>query len=412
MRQVVQRSKIEALGALAFAGSALALALTAPWSAAVPVETSSSPGTVEPAVAPASTPAPVERPVIDVVFVLDTTGSMSGLLEGAKQKIWSIANTIASGQPQPQLRVGLVAYRDRGDAYVTQTTPITEDLDEVYGALSQLDANGGGDFPEHLNAGLKTAIRDTQWSTGANTLKMVFVVGDAPPHDDYDPSLTSAHLAAEAMARGIVLNAVQCGNDARTRAVFERFAAAANGEFMAIAANGGVSMIATPFDEELARLNTALGDLGLDYGGHAMKARGGAKKRRRKAMRAGTAADAASYGAKKKGLYKEDLVTAIREGDVTLDSLSDEELPTGLAGKSRAEQQKMLESNMVKREALRAQIRALSRQRDTFLEEEKAARAAAAPAPGALGGEASEGFDDTVKRAVRTSAKDLGIEYK
>jgi Mg-chelatase subunit ChlD len=59
---------------------------------------------------------------IEVVFALDTTGSMGGLISGAKQKIWSIINDLKQGQPQPHLRIGLVGYRDRGDAYVTRLT--------------------------------------------------------------------------------------------------------------------------------------------------------------------------------------------------------------------------------------------------------------------------------------------------
>jgi hypothetical protein len=69
---------------------------------------------------PGPTPTPVrlvaDAPRIDAVFVLDTTGSMSGLIEGAKQKIWSIADEMVSAQTSPDLRIGLVGYRDRGDA--------------------------------------------------------------------------------------------------------------------------------------------------------------------------------------------------------------------------------------------------------------------------------------------------------
>ena len=60
------------------------------------------------------------RPAMDVVFVLDTTGSMSGLIQTAKEKIWAIANEILRGKPTPRLRIGLVAYRDKTDAYVTK----------------------------------------------------------------------------------------------------------------------------------------------------------------------------------------------------------------------------------------------------------------------------------------------------
>src|SRR6476659_4916413 len=76
-----------------------------------------------------------KQAALEMVFVLDTTGSMGGLLEGAKQKIWSIVNEVQQKQSRPSVKVGLVAYRDRGDAYVTQVTPLTEDLDKVYSNL-------------------------------------------------------------------------------------------------------------------------------------------------------------------------------------------------------------------------------------------------------------------------------------
>ncbi|MCX7065260.1 MAG: VWA domain-containing protein, partial [Proteobacteria bacterium] len=89
-------------------------------------------------------PVHVAKPKIDVVFVLDTTGSMSGLIAAAKEKIWSIATSMASAQPVPQIRIGLVAYRDRGDAYVTRVVDLSSDLDTMYATLMQFAADGGG----------------------------------------------------------------------------------------------------------------------------------------------------------------------------------------------------------------------------------------------------------------------------
>src|SRR5437870_732818 len=66
---------------------------------------------------PAPKPA---RPEVEVVFCLDTTGSMGGLIDAAKKKIWSISNQISSGNPTPHVKIGLVAFRDRGDDYITK----------------------------------------------------------------------------------------------------------------------------------------------------------------------------------------------------------------------------------------------------------------------------------------------------
>src|SRR5438094_2089862 len=125
------------------------------------------------------------RPRVEVVFCLDTTGSMGGLIDAAKQKIWSISNQIASGKPTPELKIGLVAFRDKGDAYITKVYDLSDDLDAVYANLKTFQAQGGGDTPEHVNQALFDAVHKIKWSTDKKTLRLLFLVGDAPPHMDY-----------------------------------------------------------------------------------------------------------------------------------------------------------------------------------------------------------------------------------
>src|SRR3954454_19694567 len=78
-----------------------------------------------------------KKPKVEVVFCLDTTGSMGGLIEGAKAKIWAICNQIAGGKPTPDLKVGLVAYRDKGDDYITKVFELTDDLDKTHAELKK-----------------------------------------------------------------------------------------------------------------------------------------------------------------------------------------------------------------------------------------------------------------------------------
>src|SRR5687767_1929043 len=126
-----------------------------------------------------------ERPEIEVVFVLDTTGSMGGLIQAAKEKIWSIASTMAAAQPAPLIRMGLVVYRDRGDDYVTRVVDLSGDLDSVYASLMDLQADGGGDGPESVNQALYEAVHSISWSPNSKSYRAIFLVGDAPPHMDY-----------------------------------------------------------------------------------------------------------------------------------------------------------------------------------------------------------------------------------
>ena len=125
--------------------------------------------------------APVQT---DMVFVLDTTGSMGGLIQGAKTKIWRIVNDVMQQQRcGADVRVGLVAYRDKGDDYVTRQVKLNQDLDAVYTELMAFEAAGGGDEPEHVRQALFEGVSDMGWRS--NSKKVLFLVGDAPHQDAY-----------------------------------------------------------------------------------------------------------------------------------------------------------------------------------------------------------------------------------
>src|SRR4051794_23493131 len=157
----------------------------------------------------AQQPARAARPNVEVVFCLDTTGSMGGLIEAAKQKIWSISNQIAGGKPTPLLKVGLVAYRDKGDAYVTKVFDLSDDLDAVYATLKGFRAEGGGDAPESVNQALADAVDKIKWGTDKSTLRIIFLVGDAPPHMDYADDVKYPETCKKAVAKGLIINTVQ-----------------------------------------------------------------------------------------------------------------------------------------------------------------------------------------------------------
>src|SRR5213082_301109 len=81
---------------------------------------------------------PVHKPKVEIAFVIDTTGSMGGLIEGAKRKIWAIATAIVDSNPDADVRMGLVAYRDLGDDYVTKKVELTTDIQDLYANLLEL----------------------------------------------------------------------------------------------------------------------------------------------------------------------------------------------------------------------------------------------------------------------------------
>lgn len=173
---------------------------------------------------PPATPA--ARPRIDLVFVLDATASMGDEIEPVKQHLWAIASRVASGRPAPDLRVGLVVYRDRGDREPSRVVPLTRDLDAMHTALMRVEAEGGGDQPEDVDTGLALALREMNWDRGA--AKMMFVVGDASAQNY--PERDRDALIREARERQIEVSTIECsGMDAPGHAMWQLMAERTSG---------------------------------------------------------------------------------------------------------------------------------------------------------------------------------------
>jgi hypothetical protein len=168
------------------------------------------------------------------------------------------------------VKIGLVAFRDKGDDYVTRDFPLSSDLDAAYATLSGFQAEGGGDLPEHVYHGLYDAVYNMQWSP--NAMKMVFLVGDAPPHTEYQDAFSNINqILRDANDKQIVLHTIRCGDDPDTALAWERIADKGHGSFSTIAQTGGVAVIATPYDDKLAELNNRLNGTAIIGGGEGAR---------------------------------------------------------------------------------------------------------------------------------------------
>lgn len=360
---------------------------------------------------------PVAKPpvnaekTLEMVFVLDTTGSMGGLIDGAKQRIWGIINEVMQTPAHPSVRVGLVAYRDHGDAYVTQVLPITNDLDKVYTTLMEYRADGGGDGPENVRRALADGVRKAGWATPqANTAQIVFLVGDAPPHDDYMQEPDTLATTAEAIKVGMVVNTIQCGADEQTRQVWQQIARRGEGQYFAIAQDGGVETIATPYDSRLSELGAKLGSTYLAYGGGAgeegerYRSEAMARQVKTESAVAGAApsvaqADRAVNKALNRDAYVGDLLQSIENKSVKLDEVKAEDLPADLQKLSSGERQKEVERRLVERQKLRDEIVSLKKQRDDYIAAERKKHSGA-----------QTGFDAAVASALKEQLARKGIK--
>ncbi len=167
----------------------------------------------------AVTPA---RADLDVVFLLDTTGSMGGELREVKQRVGELATSLAAARAGEALRFGVVAYKDRGDVYVTRISPLSADIETSRSFLAALRAQGGGDGPESVIAGLAAALRDMNWSYTEGVERQIFLIGDAPPHLDYDDDPKPEDLLEEARNQEIVIHAIGCRSLPRGGVAFFR----------------------------------------------------------------------------------------------------------------------------------------------------------------------------------------------
>ena len=316
---------------------------------------------------------------LEMVFVLDTTGSMGGLLEGAKQRIWGIVNEVMQSTSHPAVRIGLVAYRDRSDQYVTQVLPLTDDLDKVYATLMNYEAGGGGDAPEDVRRALADGVMEAGWSrSSAQLAQVIFLVGDAPPHTDYPDEQDALVTADTAVQQGIIVNTIQCGNSVETKQVWESIAQRGRGQYFAIPQNGGVQTISTPYDAELSKLGAKLGTTYVAYGGgsgeEGERYRADAEKRAASSeltVAASAPVEARVQRSINKAVnakaYIGDLLQNIENGSVKLEAVADEDLPADLRALTVNERKKEIEKRLAERKEIRTQILALSKQRADYI---------------------------------------------
>ena len=363
-------------------------------------------------------PAPKKAPQVEVVFCLDTTGSMGGLIEGAKQKIWAICNQIANGKPTPDLKVGLVAYRDRGDDYITKVFELSDDLDTIHGEIKKFNAAGGGDHPESVNQAVHDAVHKIKWSEDKKTLRIIFLVGDAPPHMDYKDDVKYPETCKLAVGKDIIINTIQCGTHAETKKYWQEICRLAEGSFVQIDQGGGpVVSIATPFDKDLAKINGDLNRTTLVYGSRSLQAAGEAKKAVNATLAPGVAADRAAYfgygagGAGMMGGYgggfaagpSYDLLVNIKAKKVKLEELKKEELPPELQKLSLKDQKAHLEKLDKERQELLQKAADLAKKRTAYIAKKQA--------EGKKKG-ARDAFDSQVLDVLQRQARRVDLRYE
>jgi hypothetical protein len=169
---------------------------------------------------------------VDIEFVVDATGSMGDEIAQLKASLADIAARIDALASKPDVRFALTIYRDRVDPFLTRTWNFSSNLASFQQEIAGVVAGGGGDYPEDVQQGLYDGLHKPTWRA-AGTVKLMFLIGDAPPHLDYpnDPDYITA--AQQAAADGVKIDTLAAsGLDDQGEYVWRQLAEMTLGQFM------------------------------------------------------------------------------------------------------------------------------------------------------------------------------------
>jgi hypothetical protein len=322
------------------------------------------------------------KPKMQIVFALDATGSMSGLMTAAKDKIWSIINSLNQTDPMPEIQVGFVFYRDKGDAFVTKISPLTDKIDDAYADLMKMQAVGGGDGPESVNKGLYDAVQGMAWNDDTSTYKAIFLVGDYEPHMDYKTDVPYYETCKIAKSKDIVLNTILMGNNEVARKVWLKIAACNDGAYVNVKMDVNDIAIATPYDDAIAALSDSLDDMKFYYGTTAIKqlnysysAKGKDISTKSKTnVKAQRAENNFAYAKKTKSKQKNELLEDVKNNNVNLDSVlvKKDELPEVLKTMTVEQRKEFVQAKIASQDSLQKEMQILITKRNEYVEAELA----------------------------------------
>jgi Mg-chelatase subunit ChlD len=353
----------------------------------------------------------LKKPKMQVVFALDATASMSGLISAAKDKIWSIINSLTQTQTTPDIQVGLIFYRDRGDAFITKRIPLTDSMDMVYSELMQIRAQGGGDGPESVNQGLNEAVELFNWDKDTSTYKVIFLVGDCEPHMDYKDDIPYYVTCKTAKSKDIVLNTILMGTNKVAEKIWKEIALCNEGAYVNVNMSANDLAINTPYDSIISGISDRLDDMRYYYGRADEKSSGfnftANAKKVTKVAATNVKAQRAEYNAYyfKKSAYRKqnELLSDVASGNVKLDTLNRSELPDEFKNVSADSLPIVVKQRSAQRDSLQKELAINVAKRNAYIETELSKKNAA---------EVKSSFNNVIFEKIQLQTKKKNITLK
>ncbi|MCG3180138.1 MAG: hypothetical protein BIFFINMI_02493 [Phycisphaerae bacterium] len=371
---------------------ALLIALGLPLAAAVAAD------------APPTTQPEAAARHVDLAICLDTSGSMDGLIDAARAKLWDIVNTLAAARPRPILRVAVYEYGNDGlkreTGWVRQVVPLTDDLDTVYKELFALRTNGGTEYVARV---VTAATDGLKWSDDKRALRIIYVAGNEPATQD--PEIKAVDAAKKAITAGIIVNTIHCGDvNTGINTGWQAVAQAGEGKYASIDQNQTFA-VATPYDKELGELNAKLNTTYVAYGAEGQAGQANQVAQDANAAKLGAPAAAQRAAAKGSVLYNNarwDLVDASKQKDFDLSKVKDEDLPEEMRKMSLEERKAYVEKMAAERAAIQDKIKDLAAKQAAFIDKARKEQSATA----------ATSFDTVLLKSLTEQAEAKGFTFE
>ena len=209
-----------------------------------------------------------DNPKIQLAILLDTSGSMDGLIDQTRNQLWQVVNEFSKAEQngsKPTLEVAVYEYGNSnlsaGSGYIRKVTALTGELDAVSEALFSLTTNGGD---EYCGFAIRTAVSDLAWSKSDGDIKAIFIAGNEPFTQG---PVNFKQALSFAKTKGIVVNTIHAGNKQQGASTgWKEGAMLAGGEYMSIDHNYKVVHFDAPQDKQIAILNQKLNKTYVPYG--------------------------------------------------------------------------------------------------------------------------------------------------
>ena len=343
-----------------------------------------------------------ERRHVDLAICLDTSGSMRGLLDSARQSIWAIVNDLALAKPAPRLRIALLTFGNDGhskaNGWVRVDTGFTGDLDLVSEKLFALKTNGGTEFVGRV---LQASLEQLRWTSSSNALKLIVVAGNEGA--DQDKMVDFRSQCKKAISRGIMINSIYCGNPGDQLApAWSMVAKLADGHFDTINQHGTVAL-QSPFDAQITSLSTALNTTYIPLG--AAGARGNQNQivQDGNASHLNSQASAQRCQAKASGNYycSWDLVDNLRTKKLKISEVKVTDLPENMRKMTMKERVAYVAEMQKKRTDIQKKVIDLTAKRSAWCTQELEKR---------RDGNGTS-FESAVRKSVRAQAEAKGLKY-